>query len=93
MKKQNILDFENLEIRSKLSLKFNIEHFAFYYLFIYFFVFRAVPTAYGSPRLGVKSKLQLWAYTTATATATAMQDVSCIFDLHNSSWQAGSLTY
>ena len=34
-------------------------------------------------RLGVKSELLLPAYTTATAT----QDLSCICDLHHSSWQ------
>ena len=35
------------------------------------------------PRLGVKLELWLPAYTTATA----MQDLSCICDLHHSSWQ------
>ena len=35
--------------------------------------------------LGVKSELQLPAYTTATATATA--DLSCICNLHCSLWQ------
>ena len=35
------------------------------------------------PRLGVKSELQLLAYTTATA----MQDPSHVCDLHHSSWQ------
>ena len=35
------------------------------------------------PRLGVESELQLPAY----ATATAAQDLSCICDLHHSSWQ------
>ena len=34
------------------------------------------------PRLGVRLELQLPAY----ATATAMQDSSCICDLHHSSW-------
>ena len=34
-------------------------------------------------RLGVESELQLQAY--GTATATAMQDLSCICDLHCSS--------
>ena len=34
-------------------------------------------------RLGVESKLQLLVYTTATAT----QDLSCVWDLHHSSWQ------
>ena len=35
------------------------------------------------PRLGVELKLQLLAYTTATA----MQDLSLVFDLQYSSWQ------
>ena len=35
------------------------------------------------PRLGVKSELQLLAY----ATATAMQDLSHVFELNHSSWQ------
>ena len=39
------------------------------------------------PRLGVESELQRPAYTTATATATTAQGLSCIFNLHHSSWQ------
>ena len=39
------------------------------------------------PRPGVKSDLQLPAYTTATATATTMWDPSLIFNLHHSSQQ------
>ena len=35
------------------------------------------------PRLGVKLELQLLTYTTATAT----RDLSCICNLHHSSWQ------
>ena len=35
------------------------------------------------PRLRVESELQLVAY----ATATAIWDLSCVFDLHHSSWQ------
>ena len=35
------------------------------------------------PRLGVKSELQLPAYTTATA----MSDLSHVWDLYHSSWQ------
>ena len=35
------------------------------------------------PRLGVESELQLLAY----ATATAMPDASCVFNLHHSSRQ------
>ena len=39
------------------------------------------------PRLGVKSKLQLPAYTIATATAIATRDPSHVCDLRSSSWQ------
>ena len=39
------------------------------------------------PRLEVKWELQLLAYATATATATATRDLSCICDLHHSTWQ------
>ena len=35
------------------------------------------------PKLGVELELQLLAYTTAAAT----RDLSCICDLHHSSWQ------
>ena len=35
------------------------------------------------PRLGVESELQLLAHTTGTA----MQDLSCVCDLHDCSWQ------
>ena len=45
--------------------------------------FRAVPMAYGVPRLGVELELQLLAYATATAT----QGPSYIRDLHHSSRQ------
>ena len=38
------------------------------------------------PRLGVESELQLLAY----ATATAMQDPSCVCNLHHSHSNAGS---
>ena len=48
-----------------------------------FFLFRAVPVAYGNPRLGVKSKLQLLAYATATET----RDQSHVCNLHHSSRQ------
>ena len=41
----------------------------------------------GVPRPGVKSELQLLAYTTATA----MLDPSCVWDLHHSLQQRGIL--
>ena len=43
------------------------------------------------PRLGVKSELQLPAYTTATATATATPDPSCVCNIHHSSQQHWTL--
>ena len=52
-------------------------------LFFYFLLFRATPIAHGVPRLGVGSGLQLLAYITASATP----DLSCVCDLHHSSWQ------
>ena len=48
----------------------------------FFGLFRATPCSIW--RLRVELKLQLLAYTTATAT----QDLSCICDLHHSSWQS-----
>ena len=49
--------------------------------FFFFLIFRATPLAYGSSQAGVKSELQLLAYTTATA----IQDPNCACDLHHSS--------
>ena len=42
--------------------------------------------AYGIPRLGIELELQVSAYTTATA--TAVLDLSCVCDLHHSSWHS-----
>ena len=54
-----------------------------------FLLFRATPTAYGGPSLGVESELQLLAYATDTATP----DPSHIYNLHHSSRKARSLTH
>ena len=40
------------------------------------------------PRLGVEWELQLPAYITATATTTAIRDLSRDCKLHHSSWQS-----
>ena len=57
-------------------------------IFIYLFLlFRAAPAAHEVPRLGAESELQPLA--TGTATATAMQDLNHICDLHHGS--AGSV--
>ena len=56
------------------------------YVFIYllsFVFFGPCPQPVEVPRLGVKSELQLPAYTTATA----IQDLSLVCDLHHSSQQ------
>ena len=60
-----------------------LEGFSFF-LFFFFLLFRAAPTAYGEvPRLGVLLELQLLAYTTATATP----DPSLVCDSYHSSQQ------
>ena len=46
-------------------------------------LFRATPAAYGGSQARGPKELQLLTYTTATATS----DLSCICDLHHSSWQ------
>ena len=54
------------------------------YFFVFVFVFLGLyPRHMEVPRLGVKSELQLPAYTTTTASP----DLSRIFELHHSSWQ------
>ena len=59
-------------------------------LLAFTFIFFFLPSFLGPIRrrmevlsLGIKLELQLQAYTTATA----MQDPSCVFDLHHNSWQ------
>ena len=64
----------------KPSFKFS---FSFIYLFIYLLFLGAHLWHMEVPRSGVKSELQLLAYTTATT----MLDLSCVCDLHHSSWQ------
>ena len=48
-----------------------------------FFLLRPQPQHMEIPRLGLKMELQLLVY----ATATAMQDLSCICNLHHRPWQ------
>ena len=52
-------------------------------IFFFFCFVRAAPVAYGISQAGVKSELQLPAYTTATA----MLGLSCICNLYHSSQQ------
>ena len=59
---------------------------SFFWIFVYLFVFCFLGPHLQHmevPRLGVQSELLLPASTTATATP----DLSCICDLHHSSWQ------
>ena len=74
------------------SVPFALANFFFFlmnglfYLFIFILFFCFIgphPQHMKVPRLGVKSELQLLAYTTATA----MWDPCCIFSLYHSSWQ------
>ena len=60
-----------------------------FFFFFFFLLFRATCVAYGVPRLGVEWELQLLACSTATGTP----DLSCICDLHHSSWQRQSPAY
>ena len=56
----------------------------FYVCMFFFFVFLGLHLQYMEvPRLGVESELQL----SACATATAVQDLSLVCNLHHSSWQ------
>ena len=90
---------EDQRLLQQLKLEMNMEertnptpyHYYYYYfffIFIFYFFFAFCflglqPWHTEVPRLGVKSQLQLPAYTTATAT----QDPSQICDLHHSSRQ------
>ena len=57
--------------------------------FFFFFVFLGLHLWHMEvPRLGVKTELQLPAYTTATETS----DLSHVYNLHHSSWQGGILS-
>ena len=61
----------------------NIDSVCFCFFFSFLFFLGPHPWHMEVPRLGVKSELQLLAYTMATAT----QDPSRIYNLHHSSWQ------
>ena len=57
--------------------------FLFLNFYLFILLFRPAPWHVEVPRLGVELELQLLAYTTATA----MQDLSHLCDLHHSSRQ------
>ena len=56
-----------------------------FYFFPFFFFLGPLLWHMEVPRLGINSELQLLVYTTATA--IAMPDLNCIFNLYHSSWQ------
>ena len=60
-------------------------HIQVWFFVVVVVVFRAEALAYGGSRLGVKWELHL--LSTATATARATVDLSCVCDLQHSSWQ------
>ena len=55
------------------------------YLYLYICLFRAAHAAYG----GFQARGQIGALATGYATAIAMQDLSCVCNLHHSSCNAG----
>ena len=78
----------NLESQNKVGLlkgTMNSKNFYYHYCYYYYYYFVFLgphPRHMEDLRLGVESELQLSAYTTTTA----MQDLSCVCDLHHSSW-------
>ena len=63
-----------------LSIELSNQYFLSFFFF--FLRFRATPAVRDVPRLGGESATAL-----AYATATATQDLSCVFNLQQSSWQ------
>ena len=70
-----------LGTHKNLRSKWQAPYYHHTFLFVCFLLFRAAPQHMEVPRLGVKSELQLQAYTTATATL----DPSRVCNLHHSS--------
>ena len=74
---------EQLVLR-RTELPSGCQEKALFFFLFFFFVFLGLNLWHMEiPRLGIKSELQLLAYTTATA----MQDLRCVCDLHHSSQQ------
>ena len=67
----------------KITCPWGIVETSVLFYFILFCFLGLHPRHMEAPRLRIKSELQLLAY----ITATAMQDLSCIYDLHHSSQQ------
>ena len=70
----------NQYLQSVLNNPVNLN---FLFLFLFFLLFRVKPWHMEVPRQGVESELQPLAFTTAIPT----HDLSCVCDLHHSSWQ------
>ena len=72
-------------LKSELTWKTRISILFYFILFLLFslFLWPHLSCILEVPRLGVKSELQLLAYTTATA----MPEPSCVCDLHHSLWK------
>ena len=66
-----------------IFIQFCQSQFFFFSFLFSFLLFRAVLEAYGGSQARVELELQPPAYATATAT----WDLSCVCDLHHSSWQ------
>lgn len=87
----NWIYFPVLYRRIPLPIHSKCNSFHLLYLFLHLISFVFVSFCFLGPHLqhmevpwlGVESELQLQAY----ATATAMQDPSCVCDLHHRSWQ------
>ena len=88
--------FQNVKYLKSCSMRlfqFSFMHLVnmqlkFFNSFFLFFFLEPHPRHMDVPRLGVKSELQLPAYTIATA----MPNPSCVYDLHHSSQQQWILT-
>ena len=82
--RENVLLFFFLSCSGNIFVSFFcFLPFFFFFIIIIIFVFLGpYPQHMDVPRLEVESKLQLPAYTTATA----MPDLGCVCDLHRSSW-------
>ena len=65
------------------SLRFGCLTTTVSFFFFFFYILGPHPQHMEVPKLGIKSELQLLAYTTVTA----MQDPSLVCNLHHSSWQ------
>ena len=76
-------NISNLLTGVSISFLSNSHSFFFFFFFSFFAFLGLYPQRIEVPRPGVKLELQ----PSACARATAMQDLSCVCDLHHRSWQ------